>query len=545
LAGEHGNVIFAVNNLNVFNISNNSGDEDGQFTELYPITEDSNLNELLLESFNGNAYNLAKVIHYLGRKRLGLGNSLERDTWWVWNETSRKWARSTRSAGVFVSEDVANRYLQCREWFRQNTSDTKLRKVRMEKMNGVIRRLQDRDKQLILKQTAEIFEAKEESIEDKLDSNSYLLGFEGEVYDLSTGRVRLCEPEDYISLSVGYPFPHDIDEEVQGELGKILCEMQPNAEELDYLLKFLASTLNGSNSEEIFTIFTGNGRNGKSVLTDLMRFALSEKGYFHPLQASFLTHERPSSSKPCPDLLNLRGKRFACASEPEGEQKMNAGFVKLLTGNDLLTGSYKHSNEEIIFRGQHSLVLLCNGIPAMDAKDEALWMRSRVVEFPVHFVDNPTGKNQRQRDNSLKDKIPHWGPQFMRLLLRYYVRYQAEGLRPTEGVLRATGRVQKENDLFIEFIEGHFELSEADDDMLSKKEVNAAFVAWCSARGDGRILIAKKNTALGLLKKSMKKAGFNTFEEEDVNGKVIEQKKRVDTTYQVPAYGRIRKKEDH
>ena len=68
---------------------------------------------------------------------------------------------------------------------------------------------------------------------------------------------------------------------------------------------------------------------------------------------------------------------------------MNAGFVKLLTGNDMLTGSYKHSNQEEKFCGQHSLVLLCNGIPAMDAKDNALWMRSRVIEFAMKFVVNP------------------------------------------------------------------------------------------------------------------------------------------------------------
>ena len=67
----------------------------------------------------------------------------------------------------------------------------------------------------------------------------------------------------------------------------------------------------GSPSSVCDRFDTRGGRNGKSLLVDSMAHALSEKGYYHPLQASFL----PSSSKPCPDLLNLRGKRFACAHD--------------------------------------------------------------------------------------------------------------------------------------------------------------------------------------------------------------------------------------
>ena len=43
----------------------------------------------------------------------------------------------------------------------------------------------------------------------KLDSNVNLLGFEDCVYDLATNEARAGRPEDYLTKSVGYPYPRE------------------------------------------------------------------------------------------------------------------------------------------------------------------------------------------------------------------------------------------------------------------------------------------------------------------------------------------------
>ncbi|RKO82746.1 hypothetical protein BDK51DRAFT_49863 [Blyttiomyces helicus] len=234
------------------------------------------------------------------------------------------------------------------------------------------------------------------------------------------------------------------------------CIMQ-NQDELNYLLKWLASCIDGRKKEEIFTILTGDGRNGKGVLCDLMHVTLGGlNGYSLPIQASMLTSERPSSASPCPDLLNLRGKRWACGSEPEKKKSINGEFVKFLTGNDVISGRYFHENLNVDFHPQHALVIQCNAIPTMDAEDDAIWDRGRIIDFVYKFVENPKGEFQRKIDKNLKDKVKNWGPQFMLLLIEWYNIYKNEGLQPSPSVVAKTREVRKDNDFVLEFFESNY-----------------------------------------------------------------------------------------
>ncbi|RKO90448.1 hypothetical protein BDK51DRAFT_30175 [Blyttiomyces helicus] len=125
------------------------------------------------------------------------------------------------------------------------------------------------------------------------------------------------------------------------------------------------------------------------------------------------------SSSPCPDLLNLQGKRWVCGSEPE-KNKINGGFVKFLTGNDKISGRYCHQNPGVNFYPQHSLAIQCNAIPSLDGEDDAIWDRGRIIDFLYKFVDEPVGDFQRKIDRGLKEKVKTWGPQFMLILLEWY-----------------------------------------------------------------------------------------------------------------------------
>ncbi|RKO85219.1 hypothetical protein BDK51DRAFT_42971 [Blyttiomyces helicus] len=191
----------------------------------------------------------------------------------------------------------------------------------------------------------------------------------------------------------------------------------PNDEELSYLLKWLASCLDGLKTNEIFTILTGSGRNGKGVFCELMYVTMGlSEGYAHTIQSSMLTSERPSSSSPCPDLLNLQGKRWVCGSEPEKNNTINGGFVKFLTGNDKISGRYCHQNSEENIYPQHSLVIQCNAIPSLYGENDAIWDRGGIIEFIYKFVDESVGVFQRKIDRGLKEKVKTWGPQFMLIL---------------------------------------------------------------------------------------------------------------------------------
>src|SRR5699024_5606999 len=152
---------------------------------------------------------------------------------------------------------------------------------------------------------------------------------------------RDIERTDYLTMSTSYDLPEQVDTLVREQIMQFLKSIMLNEEALHYLLKWLASCLDGHNKEETFAIFRGTGRNGKGVLCNLLLNAFGGErstSYCHNVAASMFTRERPSSSSPCVDLLNIKGKRIVLTSGPEKGKPINCGFLKFLTGNDVISG---------------------------------------------------------------------------------------------------------------------------------------------------------------------------------------------------------------
>ncbi|KAJ3054384.1 hypothetical protein HK102_011530 [Quaeritorhiza haematococci] len=84
-----------------------------------------------------------------------------------------------------------------------------------------------------------------EDFADNLDKNRDLLAFNNGVYDLKKGAFRAAEPEDYLTITVGYDFEAKRDAVVEAKIHDFLDKVFPNPEIKKYTLKFLASTLAG------------------------------------------------------------------------------------------------------------------------------------------------------------------------------------------------------------------------------------------------------------------------------------------------------------
>ncbi len=90
------------------------------------------------------------------------------------------------------------------------------------------------------------------------------------------------------------------------------------------LMLVLSLHLEGVNRHDIAMIWTGVGGNGKSLLKSLMKETFVD---FHKEPpATFLTNERPSSDRPCSDLMDLRDAKSVFTSEPQAGKKTNSGL---------------------------------------------------------------------------------------------------------------------------------------------------------------------------------------------------------------------------
>ena len=119
----------------------------------------------------------------------------------------------------------------------------------------------------IMKECAERFW--DEELEDKLDSNPYLLGFQNGVYDFKQKMFRDGIAEDYISLSTGTNYrPYDPNDKEQvklkEELDDFFFKIFPNEELRRYMWDHAAAALIGINTHQSFNVYTGGGGNGKS-----------------------------------------------------------------------------------------------------------------------------------------------------------------------------------------------------------------------------------------------------------------------------------------
>lgn len=117
----------------------------------------------------------------------------------------------------------------------------------------------------------------DEDLEDKLDSKYHLLGFNDGVYDFHEMRFRPSVQSDYVSMTVGYDFPRESDPVYRAKLMTLLEEIHPDPILRLYFSKVLASGLNPEVPYELFFTLSGNLRNGKSLLSDLLMATLGAK----------------------------------------------------------------------------------------------------------------------------------------------------------------------------------------------------------------------------------------------------------------------------
>ena len=453
--------------------------DDAIFDETFGVFSDQELNRLVNISLKGFAYDVAQVFLYLGRQRFGVQTG-DRDTWWAWDDTEMRWMQSAHKANLFCAEVVAGTYQQVVRWLKQQTVEDDKRGKRIQRIEALLRRLKDKDQHSILSQAAILLKEEKRGFENLLDSNKNILNFQGQIFDFETCSLRAALPSDYVSRTTGYKLPEK-DEKEQAFVMQFLRSVMPDEAHVEYLLTWLASCLDGWNREETFSILSGSGRNGKSLLRDLLASAFGDTpatGYFGVVAASLLTKERPSSDRPVADLLHMKGKRLLIASEPEKGARINCGFLKFLTGNDPINGRWLQSNAEISFQPQHSLALLCNSIPNLDANDEAVWDRSRVLNFPHKFVSRPTQEHHRKSDPFLKSKLPKMGPQLMLILLDFYKRYRQTGLEPTAEMLRDTDDVRQEEDIYTEFISRYYQNTQSPDDHVVYQDLTSHCKLW-------------------------------------------------------------------
>ena len=430
-------------------INNNYADnEDIIEFDKFEIYDDEKVNELVYNSLNSTDLSFAEMLHYFYEKEYNFG---EDGNWYRFEQ--HRW-ENIGPKNHYMEEYGRQKIKELFEELIDYCKVVKLETVKIKEIrkikNSIAKQKVIRD---VIDATKTKFFVRNNAHRDfvkRLDTNSYLIGFDNGVYDLKEHIFRAGKQEDMITLSVGYSFASEKSENYDSLL-QFLEDIQPNKLERDYLLTYLSTALFG-NSLELFTILTGQGRNGKSKLIELLKMTFGN--YYGSVKSQLFTRPQPDASSPDPGLLNLQKKKLVISSEPEKNQKLNSGFIKFITGRDSTQLRACHQNDMIDFEPKFITLFVCNDIPETDDLDSAFSKRLRCMNFPTEFCDKPVKDNQKQINTAINENFNSWRNDLMLLLIEYYKVYQTEKkLVATKEILKWTKKYEAETDAYLQFLD--------------------------------------------------------------------------------------------
>jgi putative DNA primase/helicase len=485
-----------INNYN--NIENN---EDLTEIVQYNVFEDKQLNALMYLSLSGSSYPMSMLVYYLYKDRISYvkrttKNNGIKDACLAF--IGHYWREDDTLLNDLLSADLIKYYNTMKEYYKKqknkNKDDTK-NTEQIERIIKVKNSLQKASyKKEIMEDIKKQFIKNNRKFDDNLDRNPYLVGFENGVFDLKTRKFRDGKPEDMISLTVEYDYIPKYSK-YKKDLMKFLKDILPDDDDREYLLKYMATGLTGINKERIFLILSGITANGKSVFKHLIKLTLGE--YFFSYESTLLTSSRPQSHAAGPDLLRLNKKRMGIGSEPEAGKKINSGLYKLLTGKEMITARDLNSSKYVNINPTFKMTLECNKIPIFDEHDEAIWSRTVCLNFPITFVDNPKGKNEKKKDPDLSEKIELWKQDMMLYLIEMYYKYLEEGLELTKNIKEFTKSYKETNDIYLEYIN---ERTQKANTNIHTSTLYKDFKKWFESNNPGTSVPNNRNFVAGIKK---------------------------------------------
>lgn len=294
--------------------------------------------------------------------------------------------------------------------------------------------------------------------------------------DLRTGQLLPGHPEDY-GTKVCPAEWKGLHEPAPAWEAFLQASLEGRQEIIDYLQRAMGAAIVGQHQRTFHVLYGKHGSNGKTVFAETAGELLGDYGYPMP-SAVFMTSPKGGGNLgPAPEISELKGRRFAWASETEKGGRLNTERLKWLTGGDTINARGLFSAPEK-FRPTHSIFLLTNHLPRIGADEEAFWTRFRLIEFKLSFVENPTKEYERPWDPQLKDKLLAERSGILAWMVRGCLAWQKDGcsLTPPEEVATAVAEYRMDEDAVEMFIEACCETGQEYQE--NAKPLHEKFVAW-------------------------------------------------------------------
>jgi putative DNA primase/helicase len=211
---------------------------------------------------------------------------------------------------------------------------------------------------------------------------------------------------------------------------------------VDYLQRQLGYILSGRVYEEKLFFWFGDGRNGKSVLANVVQHIMGDYATTSPV-SMFMTSRRDGADA-TPHLAELPGRRLALANETEAGARMSAQMLKVAVSTEKISARHLHGNP-FSFAPTHKFIMRGNHLPILHESDEGTWRRIDLVPFDLKLTPS-------QADPDLERKLIAEAPGVLRWLVEGHAKWRQSGLSPCARVQAASNNYRKASDVIANWI---------------------------------------------------------------------------------------------
>lgn len=440
-------------------------------------------------SLSGSHNDIAKVLHEEYGNEFVCA-SISNKTWFQFR--NHKWQEIEE--GVYlrqkISKEISKKYIDIgkelyMDMSKADKSEESAIQNRLKQVQKIVSNLKSAPyKNNIMKEAMEVFY--DRRFREKLNKNAYLIGFKNGVYDLKLNCLRPGRPEDFISkaMPIDYKEFDETDEEVLN-VYDFLEKVFPDKSVRNYFLDVSSDVFVGGNHQKQVYFWTGEGDNGKSVTQSFFEKMLGELAI--KFSTTLITGKKTSNGSANPELSRAGdGIRWATLEEPDGDEQINIGTLKNLSGNDSYWARdlFQKGKEAKEITPMFKLIFICNKLPKLKYSDKATWNRIRVIPFESTFVrpGKPCPKTYEEQlrqkkfpmDKQFSKKIPGMIHAFAWVLLKHRTQIKVR-IEPPK-VTQATEIYRKQNDIYRQFIEES--IIEDKSFTLSLIELYSNFKEW-------------------------------------------------------------------
>lgn len=316
-----------------------------------------------------------------------------------------------------------------------------------------------------------------------------LLVCKNAVIDLETGKevpsdptlfINQCSPATWQGMHAEAPIWDEFLDQV----------FLKNQQLIDYVQMCVGYWISGYNSiQEFWTLWGPQGRNGKGVFFRALRAIMGN--YYVSLDPQMLmdTKFQRQGGGPQPELVNMRHKRLAVASESKKGAVFSMDAIKRWTGGDPIPCRGMNSDNVIELLPEFKILFVTNRLPQVsDATDNAFKSRLRIIKFLARFSSITSEvdpeRNIFPMDPLLERKLHQ--PEVLSAILAWAVRgakkFFDAGMRldaPLD-VLDETNAYMADQDTIGMFIRSALIITEGGvGQRSSAKDVYRSFRKWC------------------------------------------------------------------